>query len=76
MNTPTEKIICSFCGLRDDQVEVMLHASGTSYICDQCVNLAVEIIAAARHRKAMSQRTEVSATANYPCGSMGETLYE
>ena len=72
MNPPIDKLICSFCGLSSAEVDVMLHANGTPYICDQCVDLAIEIVAAARHKKEISRQTMVSATANFPCGSMGE----
>lgn len=74
MNTSAELIICSFCGLTRDCVDVMLHASGEAYICDQCVDLAAEIVATSRHQKVISQRTIVPAIANFQCGSLGEEI--
>lgn len=74
MNTPTEEIVCSFCGLTRDRVDVMLHASGKAYICDQCVDLAAEIVAASRHQKKIKRRTMVSEVANFPYGSLGKEI--
>lgn len=52
----------------------MLHAASTSYICDQCVDLATEIIAATRDKNKRRAVTMVPATANFPHGSLGEGL--
>lgn len=54
----------------------MLHATGAAFICDQCVELAAEIIAATRDRSKKGEVTAIPATANFPHGSLGEELVE
>ena len=39
-----EKIRCSFCGKTQDQVRKLIACPGGAYICDECVDICVEII--------------------------------
>ena len=43
-NDERRRIVCSFCGRRQDQVKRLIAGNGV-YICDQCVNLCSDIIA-------------------------------
>ena len=61
----TEKTLyCSFCGKSQFEVAYLIAASEV-FICNECVLLCGDIIAKAKKEANM-------ATANYPCGSMGE----
>lgn len=40
-------IVCSFCGKLDDEVVAMI-AGPSAYICDECVDLCVDILADGR----------------------------
>ena len=44
-NNEDKRIRCSFCGKHQDQVKRMIAGPGV-YICDECVNLCVEVIGA------------------------------
>lgn len=47
-NTSSESIRCSFCGLPRSKVEHMIQGPGPLYICDQCIDLAAELVADAK----------------------------
>lgn len=60
---------CSFCGASTQEARVIVAAEGdNTAICDACVRLCVETINA--HCFPHSK----PATANWPCGSMGEEI--
>ncbi len=42
-NTPTDDLICSFCGKSQDEVKKLI-AGPSVYICDECIHLCNEII--------------------------------
>lgn len=63
----TEKpFYCSFCGKSQYEATKLIAGPGPVFICDECVFLCCDIITEA-NSKAM-------ATANYPCGSLGEEV--
>ena len=41
---------CSFCGRRQEQVELLIAGTGGAYICDLCIELAYEQVREARER--------------------------
>lgn len=58
-------LYCSFCG--KSQYEVAQLIAGPSvFICDECIALCNDII--------VDIHSKAPATANYPCGSMGESI--
>ena len=73
-NTSSESIRCSFCGLPRSKVEHMIQGPGPLYICDQCIDLAAELVANEKKDQAKNRQTMVKATANFPSGSLGEEL--
>lgn len=68
----SERICCSFCGLISTKVGHMIQGPGPLYICDQCIDLANELIAEAKIQQGKSRQTVVKATASFPFRSMGE----
>jgi ATP-dependent Clp protease ATP-binding subunit ClpX len=56
---------CSFCGRSELEVRFLI-AGADVFICDDCVDLCADIIA--------ERKTTAPATANYPCGSLGEAV--
>ena len=42
------KPACSFCGLTQPRITVLIKLTGGSCICDECIDLCVELVAAAR----------------------------
>lgn len=61
-----KKIYCSFCHKSNLEVDQLV-TTGEVAICNDCVLLCGEIIVKATREANM-------ATANYPCGSMGEQV--
>lgn len=59
-----EVLACDFCQKTQHQVEILIAGPGVM-ICDECVDLCIEIIAQARKKKS-SLNTE---TLEAPCGS-------
>ena len=53
----------------------MIQGPGPLYICDQCIDLAVELISDEKVQRKRSRQTMVMATASYPFGSLGEEPY-
>jgi ATP-dependent protease Clp ATPase subunit len=47
----TDTCYCSFCGLSQDQVEILLAGPAAAFICPDCVELAVKAIAHTRAEK-------------------------
>jgi hypothetical protein len=39
---------CSFCGKRQEQVDLLIAGPGNVYICDECVDLCAEQVASLR----------------------------
>lgn len=50
-NASSETLRCSFCGLLKREVDHMLKGPGPLYICDQCVDLAVELITESKEER-------------------------
>jgi ATP-dependent Clp protease ATP-binding subunit ClpX len=51
----TDKCYCSFCG--KDQTEVFKMIAGPNvFICDECVELCSELVAAAKAEKQQSEK--------------------
>lgn len=73
-NISSEKIRCSFCGLSRSKVEHMIQGRGPLYICDQCIDLAAELVADAKIEQAKNRHTMVKASAGFPYGSLGEEV--
>ena len=46
---------CSFCGKSDLEADVMIVGPVLAFICDECVLLAVEIIAAKRAERKLKR---------------------
>ncbi len=42
-SSPTKGVACAFCGRTEKQVRLMV-AGPTQYICDECVELCMEVI--------------------------------
>jgi ATP-dependent Clp protease ATP-binding subunit ClpX len=58
----TEKLCyCSFCGKSQDDVLVLIAGPGATYICDECNDLCVIIVA--DHRKRADAQAKVNAAA-------------
>lgn len=55
-------IYCSFCGKRHNEVDVMV-AGPTVFICDQCVEVSVDVIATARAKARQGLLKVLSLTA-------------
>lgn len=73
-NTSSEIIRCSFCGLPRSKVEHMIQGPGPLYICDQCIDLAAELVADAKMEQEKNKQTMVKASASFPSGSLGEEV--
>jgi hypothetical protein len=43
-NDPEENVICSFCGKKPKDIEVMIAGGGDLAICNECVQLCVAVI--------------------------------
>lgn len=71
-NTASEIIRCSFCGLPRSKVEHMIQGPGPLYICDQCIDLAAELVADAKMEQEKNRQTTVKASAGFPSGSLDE----
>lgn len=48
----TTRTYCSFCGKNDREVEVILAGAAAAFICNECVDAAVEQVAAKRRELA------------------------
>ena len=73
-NTSSESIRCSFCGLPRSKVEHMIQGPGPLYICDQCIDLAAELVADAKIEKEKNRQTMVKASASFPSGSLNDEV--
>ena len=71
----TEIIRCSFCGLFRQDVEHMIQGPGPLYICDQCIDLAVELIADARQERKQDKKTIVYGYSQLPLWIAGRRNY-
>lgn len=49
---------CSFCGKANHGVELMLAGPGMAFICNECIALAVELIAAKKAEAALKRERE------------------
>lgn len=69
-----KQILCSFCGARREAVNQIIVGPRIGdlipAICNECVELCAQII----YDEYAKEITAVMATANYPCGSMGEEI--
>lgn len=54
--TMSARTYCSFCGKSDLEVDVMLAGPVLAFICDECVELAVETVAQKRAWRAEEER--------------------
>lgn len=61
----TKPLHCSFCGKSQYEVDYLI-AGPEVFICNECVTLCHDIILA---------KNKEPATANYPCGSLGEEIH-
>lgn len=64
------EIHCSFCSKGTKEGLVLVIGPAVA-MCEQCVELSVAIIA---EEKAKRGPSLIMATANFPCGSMGEEV--
>lgn len=66
-----ERVIrCSFCSKTQDDGVILVAGPGV-FICEECIALCNEIIA---EKKGRLRPSRIMATANFPCGSMGEEV--
>lgn len=65
MTATTKRFYCSFCGKSYLEVDYIVEGCEVN-ICDKCVDICKATIDNARKQKA--------ATANFPCGSLGEDV--
>ena len=63
MTATTKLHYCAFCGKSEKEVDYIVAACEVN-ICDKCVDICKSVIDSARNKK--------PATANFPCGSLGE----
>lgn len=56
-NSPNEHLCCSFCGKSQEEVKKLI-AGPAVYICDECVDLCLDIIEEEVHQNQVSQRED------------------
>lgn len=61
------RVYCSFCGKSDREVAVMLAGAAAAFICDECVDLAVDQVADAIRKRSSDAAFEKLKTEAVRC---------
>jgi hypothetical protein len=57
-NKTVSGVACSFCGLGDDEIELLIQGKSAVYICDVCVSVCVDMLATEKATRARRDKLQ------------------